>query len=104
MVLNFFLLGLTVQKATEYDEEKKAKNLMKLSQSLRFLALGAVLAVGALLSNIGDRTGPFEFWALIPPVFFNRITIMIRGFALRKEGENEPRTVAPDEDESEGAE
>lgn len=85
MVLNFFLLGLTVQKATESGDEKRAKNTMKLSQTLRFLSLAGVLALGALLSNVGDRSGPFEFWALIPPVFFNRITMMVRGFAVRRE-------------------
>ena len=81
MVLNFF----TVQKATESGDEKRAKNIMKLSQTLRFLSLAGVLALGALLSNVGDRSGPFEFWALIPPVFFNRITMMVRGFAVRRE-------------------
>ena len=84
MVLNFFFLGLTVQKATSYDDERRAQNLMKMSQTLRFLVTVGVVALGALFSDVRD-SGPFVFWALIPPLFFNRITIMIRGFTIKNE-------------------
>ena len=84
MILNFFLMGLTVQKAVSYGDENKAKNLMKISQGLRFLAMAGIIAVGALFSDIRDKA-PFSFWALIPPLFFNRITMMIRGFMIKKE-------------------
>ena len=84
MLLNFFALGLTVQKAVSYEDADKAKQLMRLSQSLRFIAMIAVLAVGVLFSDIGN-SGPFSFWALLPPLLFNRITIMVRGFMIKNE-------------------
>ena len=91
MLLNFFALGLTVQKAVSYDDADRAKRLMKLSQSVRFIALIAVLSVGVLL-----RDKVFDLWALLPPLFFNRMTIMIRGLTIKNEtpavgdGESDP--------------
>ncbi len=77
MVLNFFLMGLTVQKALEHTSED-AKKMMKASQSLRFLMLIVVLAVGAVLPRA------FELFALLPPLLFNRITITVHKLALAK--------------------
>ena len=68
VVANFFLMGLTIQKALE-KEEKDARNFMKLSQTYRFLFLVAVVAIGA---------GFFSLWATIIPVFFPRVAILIR--------------------------
>lgn len=68
VVANFFLMGLTIQKALE-KEEKDARNFMKLSQTYRFLFLVAVVAIGA---------GFFSLWAAIIPVFFPRVAILIR--------------------------
>ena len=68
VVVNFFLMGLTIQKALE-KEEKDARNFMKLSQTYRFLFLVAVVAIGAAL---------FSLWAAIIPVFFPRVAILIR--------------------------
>lgn len=87
MILHFFLMGLTVQKAVTYDNQDDAKKLMKFSQSMRLLLVGAALAVGVCLSDMTDfGVAVFNFWALIPPLFFNRITVMIRGVAVRREG------------------
>ena len=68
VVVNFFLMGLTIQKALE-KEEKDARNFMKLSQTYRFLFLVAVVAIGAAF---------FSLWAAIIPVFFPRVAILIR--------------------------
>ena len=76
---NFFLLGVTVQKAVSSGDEKYAKNLMKMSQSLRLLMMGAVVALGAILEC-------FNLWATIIPVFFPRIAMIIRQILLKKEG------------------
>lgn len=70
VVLNFFLLGITVQKALEKDE-KDARSTMKLSQAYRFLFLAAVVALGVALPC-------FNVWAVIVPVFFPRIAIAFR--------------------------
>lgn len=78
MVANFFAMGLTVQKAVSYNDPEKAKQFMKLSQTVRFLAIIAVLAVGVLL-----RDKVFDLWALLPPLLFNRITVMIRGMMIK---------------------
>ena len=45
---NFLLMGITVQNALGKDE-KEAKNLMKLSQSLRMLMLFVVAMIGYLV-------------------------------------------------------
>lgn len=69
-VLNFFLMGLTVQNALSKDESA-AKTTMKASQMYRFLLL-LVLVV------IGLAAPCFHNWAVIPPVFFPRIAIAFR--------------------------
>lgn len=75
-VLNFFLLGLTVQKAVE-KEEKEAKNTIKLSQIYRTLFLFVVLVIGIVFSC-------FNTWAVIIPVFFPRLAIVFRTLFNKK--------------------
>lgn len=69
-VLNFFLMGITVQKAVEKDE-KGARAQMRASQSMRTFMLFAVAAVGVLVPC-------FNTWASIIPLFFPRIAIAAR--------------------------
>ncbi|MBR6051528.1 MAG: hypothetical protein IKP68_10080 [Clostridia bacterium] len=85
MVASFFVMCLTIQKAISCGDPVKARSMATASQLGRLLALAAVVALGAYFSNITDKGGPFEFWALVPPLFFNRITVMIRGAIVRKE-------------------
>ncbi len=75
-VLNFFFMGLTVQKALEKDE-KDAKTAMKLSQTYRMLFLVVVAAVGAAFLNL---------WAAVIPLFFPRIAISFRPLFDKKQG------------------
>ena len=70
VVLNFFLLGLTVQNALG-KEEQEAKKTMKLSQTYRFLFLAVVVIVGVVVAC-------FNTWAVIIPLFFSRIAIAFR--------------------------
>lgn len=84
-VFNFFLLGLTVQKAVT-KEEKEAKNLIKLSQSGRMLGLLVLAIAGVYLPC-------FHFLAVLLPLLFPRIAIMFRPLfdkkvSGEKEGEN----------------
>ncbi len=74
-ILNFFLMGLSVQKALT-KEEKEAKTVMKLSQTYRTLLLLVVAAVGVSLSC-------FHTWAVIIPLFFPRIAVGIRPFVKK---------------------
>ncbi|MBR6650029.1 MAG: hypothetical protein IKL36_01325 [Clostridia bacterium] len=69
-VLNFFLMGLTVQKALG-KEEKEAKTLVKVSQLYRSLMILVVTVVGVALPC-------FNTVAVIVPVFFPRIAIAMR--------------------------
>ena len=67
-VLNFLLMGITVQNAVEKDE-KDAASLMRFSQSMRmFMQLG-VGALGVLF---------FDPIAAIVPLFFPRIAVSFR--------------------------
>ena len=78
-VINFLLLGITVQKAVSKAEQKDAKALMKMSQSMRLLMMGVVIGLGAIFDV-------FNLWATIIPVFFPRIAMIIRQFTLKEQG------------------
>lgn len=69
-VLNFLLMGVTIQAATESDE-KQGRNKMKTSQVLRTFMLFAVAALGCVLSCFNTIT-------VLVPLFFPRIAIALR--------------------------
>lgn len=69
-IVNFFLIGLSVQKAIGKDE-KQIKNSMKFSMTLRMLLI-------AIVSVIGISFPYFNILALFLPLFFPRIAIMFR--------------------------
>lgn len=71
-VLNFFFMGLSVQKALGKDE-KEARTVMKLSQTYRNLALLVIIAIGVGLPC-------FNTWAVVIPVVFPRIAISLKVF------------------------
>ena len=73
---NFFLMGLTVQNAVE-REKKPAADLMKFSQNMRLLMQLVVAVLGFALPC-------FNGYAVIIPLFFPRIAIMIRPFLDKK--------------------
>lgn len=66
-VLNFFLMGLTIQNSIGLDE-KAASEKLKLSQKLRMLMVIALAAVGVGLPC-------FHSLAMVIPLFFPRIAI-----------------------------
>lgn len=76
-VLNFLLMGITVQKAVIMDA-KDAKTLMKVSQSGRLCMLFVVALIGHLLPV-------FNLVAVAIPFIFPRIAIMLRAMLLKKE-------------------
>ena len=79
-VLNFFLMGIGVQKAVR-KEEKEARDLMKLSQTLRSFLVLVVVIVGVVLHC-------FHTVAVILPLFFPRIAVAIRPLFMKKEAGN----------------
>lgn len=78
-ILNFFLLGLTVQKAVT-KEEKEAKGTLKLSQTLRFLMLVVVAVLGVVLPC-------FNIYTTLIPFLFPRVAIALRPLVLRGKDE-----------------
>jgi L-asparagine transporter-like permease len=82
IVLNYFGIGLTVQKALEKDE-KDAKQTMKLSNTVRMLFLFVVVVIGVAVEC-------FHMWAVLIPLLFPRIAIALRMLQKKKtEGEDQ---------------
>ena len=75
-VLNFFLMGITVQNAV-VKEEKEAKDLMKISQTLRLFMM-------LFFALIGYLVPVFNLLAVIIPYLFPRIAVMIRAFVVKE--------------------
>ena len=77
-VLNFFLMGLSVQSAVEKDE-KEAKTAMRLSQTYRTLGLLICGGVGVYF---------FHPVTALLPLFFPRIAIAFRPI-FQKRGDHD---------------
>ena len=75
-VANFFLMGLTVQKAVTKSEEE-ARKTIKLSHTLRSMFI-------LIVAVIGVSVPVFNMWAAIIPLLFPRIAILFRSFSLKK--------------------
>ncbi len=73
-VLNFLLMGITVQKALGL-EEKEARSLVKTSQIYRNLMVMVIAVIGVVFFNI---------WASLIPLVFARIAIMFRPLLDKK--------------------
>ncbi len=74
-VVNFVLLGLTVQSAVAKPEED-AKKLIKLSQQLRLFGMLGVALIGYLVPI-------FHTIAVIIPFLFPRIAIALRSALIK---------------------
>lgn len=75
-VLNFFLMGLTVQKAVGLSEDD-AKTRVKFSQMLRLFMLAAF----ALVAGISKH---FSLIAFVIPLIFPRIAVTFRPYFDKK--------------------
>lgn len=75
-LMNFFLMALTVQKAVS-QEEKDAKNTMKLSQSLRLLGLFVLAMIAYLLPFINTISA-------VLPYLYPRIAIYLSPILRKK--------------------
>lgn len=86
---NFFFLALTVQKAA-YEDEKRAKQWLQFSYSLRMLFMGGVMVLGFVLP-----------WTEGLPcalcLFFPRVTIL----AMQVTGRYKPEKTKKGEDDGE---
>ncbi len=68
-VANFLLMGIGVQKALLKNDEKEAKQVIKVSHMLRTLGLILLTVLGVVFFNI---------WAVIIPLIFPRIALIFR--------------------------
>ena len=95
VTLNFFLMGLGVQKSLEKDE-KEAKKVIRLSQIYRYLILIVVLVIGVVFSC-------FNTWAVFIPVIFPRIAIAVWPLINKKKNKaNSSSNVVKEEVSEEG--
>lgn len=76
-ILNFYLLGLTVQKAVDSDDEAYAKKFMRMSQALRLLLTFGILLLAALIPC-------FNIFSAIIPLLFPRIAFALRPLFAKK--------------------
>lgn len=70
-VLNFYLMCLGVLAAVKKEDEKDAKAMIRMSQSLRTFMLLAFAAAGAVFTC-------FNTWTVLISLFFPRIAILFR--------------------------
>lgn len=71
-ILNFFILGLTVQKVAAEGDEKRGKNWMQFSYSSRMFFTVVIVFLGITMDT-------FNWVAVLIPQFFPRITIAAMG-------------------------
>ena len=74
---NFLLMCRMVTKAVSQDE-KKAKNTVKLSQGLRLIMQGAILVLAASLPTV------FNIWTAAIPLLIPRIAVSVKEFVNAK--------------------
>ncbi len=77
-ILNFFLMGLSVQYSCDKNE-KDAASFMRVSQLLRMFMLFLVCILGAVLSC-------FNVVTTLIPLFFTRIAVFFRQSFMKKDG------------------
>lgn len=90
-VADFFLLGLSVQKAVSSDE-KTAKNIIRISQQGRLMMLAVILVIAFAVPA-------FNKLAAILPLFFQKIGVRLRALfdpEIRKPGSGNKGTSLPD--------
>ena len=76
--LNFLWLGLTVRKASAYEDPDAASRKIKRGQLLRWILVGVLVIVGVLLHRY------FHTVAVLVPLLFPQLVLILRGI-LRKD-------------------
>lgn len=69
-VLNFFLMGLAIQRAVQKSEDD-AKKSMSVSSLYRKLMIFVIVIIGVIVPY-------FNNWSVIIPLFFPRVAIAFR--------------------------
>ena len=96
-VLNFFFLGLSVQKAVS-SGEKKAREVMKASHAIRFALIIVLLAISLIFQNV------FNVIATIISLLFATVGVYMRAVFNkdRKKQAKGEAAAAPDNAETAG--
>ncbi|MEG2038864.1 MAG: ATP synthase subunit I [Oscillospiraceae bacterium] len=76
-IVNFILLGITVQKVTKKSSPKSAQSFQSASYALRLILTAAVVIIGI-------KVDIFNYLTVFIPLFFPRIVIFFSNI-LRKE-------------------
>lgn len=85
-VLNFFVMGLTVQKAVTVEDDSDRRKLIRASQLLRLLVMGVIVIVCAVFPKL-------DIFALFIPLFFPRLFAQARGiYGAVKDSKNGGKT------------
>jgi membrane protein YqaA with SNARE-associated domain len=85
-ILNFFLLGLSVQKAVASDE-KKAKEVMRGSHALRFAGIIVLIAVSLIFPKV------FDIVATIISLLFASTAVFFRQIFVKKNNKTKGEAV-----------
>ena len=96
-ILNFFLLGLSVQKAVSEDE-KKAKEIMRVSHTVRFAGIIVLIAVSLIFPKV------FDIVATIISLLFASTAVFFRQIFTKKNKQAAAETVGSAEADESGAE
>lgn len=90
---NFFAMGVSLQSAISTGDPDRARKMMRLSQSARFLGLIIIVAVAAVVPV-------FNIIAAVVPLIFPRAVIFVRALfiASGKGGDTENASGAVAED------
>lgn len=85
-VLNFFVMGLTVQKAVTVEDDSDRRKLIRSSQLLRLLVMGVIVIICAVFPKL-------DIFALFIPLFFPRLFAQARGiYGAVKDSKNGGKT------------
>ena len=96
-ILNFFLLGLSVQKAVSEDE-KKAKEIMRVSHTVRFAGIIVLIAVSLIFPKV------FDIVATIISLLFASTAVFFRQIFAKKNKQVKAEPGESAEAEESGAE
>lgn len=81
VLLNFFLMGLTVQSVTKLEDQNMAKKKIQFSYSMRQLLLMLLVGLGMYIAVNFEI---FHWLPILLAIVYPRITILFVGF-FRKE-------------------
>lgn len=76
-ILNFFLMGLFIQKAVEKKEEEEAKKIIKLSYNFRVMLLVLLVILGIVVPFIHTIS-------MLISLLFARFGIFMKMFQLKR--------------------